>query len=92
MGSRCQEPHPLRYLWRMRTRWVATAAQQDPMRLYLIQADAAADPTQTDGGLTFGDAELSSEWPVFQGGFYLGAVLSSGVNQAEVNQRGLSNL
>ena len=80
--------HPLRYLWRMRTRWVATAAAGDMMRLYLIQASAAADPSQTDGGFTFGDAELSSEVALYQQTQYLGLVISSGVSQVESSSGG----
>lgn len=52
---------PVRYKWRCSTRWVATPAAYDALRLYLIGSSAAADPTVTDGNITFGDAGLASE-------------------------------
>jgi hypothetical protein len=75
--------HPLRYTWRMRTQWNATAGNGDELRLYIVQADAAADPTQTDGGITFGDADTTNENPLLYNALYLGCIMSNGASHPE---------
>lgn len=52
---------PADYRFRCSTRWAATPAAGDALRLYLPASMAAATAALTDGGLTFGDAELTSE-------------------------------
>ena len=75
--------HPLRYTSRMRTQWNATAGNGDELRLYIVQADAAADPTQTDGGITFGDADTTNENPLLYNALYLGCIMSNGASHPE---------
>ena len=75
--------HPLRYTWHMRTQWNATAGNGDELRLYIVQADAAADPTQTDGGITFGDADTTNENPLLYNALYLGCIMSNGASHPE---------
>jgi hypothetical protein len=80
--------HPMRYGWRMRTKWAASGTAGDPLRLYLVLSDASADPTQTDGGFTFGDAGLASEVALYQSALYLGAVLAGGTSAAAESASG----
>jgi hypothetical protein len=72
---------PARYKWRMKTRWAATAAGGDALRIYLVTSDG----TNPDGTLSATDAELSSETPLFGNCQFIGAVISSGVSQVEVS-------
>ena len=74
---------PMRYTWRMQSRWIATATAADPMRLYLVTSNAAATPAATDGNLTFGDAELTSETPLAYSAMHFGTLVSGGVSQPE---------
>ena len=67
----------------MRTQWNATAGNGDELRLYIVQADAAADPTQTDGGITFGDADTTNENPLLYNALYLGCIMSNGTSHPE---------
>ena len=71
---------PARYKWRMRTRWAATAANGESLRLYLVTSDG----TNPDGTLPAADAELTSETPLLNNCPFIGAVVSAGVNQVEV--------
>lgn len=72
---------PARYKWRLRTRWAATAASGDSVRIYLVTSDGA----NPDGTLSATDAELTNETPLLNNCQFIGAVLSSGVSQVEVS-------
>lgn len=74
---------PVRYRWRMQTRWAATAASGDQLRLYLITSNASATAAQTDGGVAFGDAGQATETLLANCCQFLGAVISSAVSQQE---------
>lgn len=67
---------PLAYVWRAKCRWVATPSIYDSWRLWLVTADAAADASLTDGGLTLGDAELTTESELLASCRALGAVVA----------------
>ena len=67
----------------MKTRWAATAASGDALRIYLVTSDG----TNPDGTLSAADAELTSETPLLNNCQFIGAVVSAGVNQVEVSQR-----
>jgi hypothetical protein len=72
---------PARYKWRMRTRWAATPASGDTLRIYLVSSDG----TNPDGTLAAADVELTSETPLLNNCQFLGAVVSAGVDQVEVS-------
>jgi hypothetical protein len=72
---------PVRYKWRMKTRWAATAASGEALRIYLVTSDGA----NADGTLSASDAELTSESPLLNNCQFVGAVVSAGVNQVEVS-------
>jgi hypothetical protein len=72
---------PARYKWRMRTRWVATPASGDSLRIYLVTSDGA----NPDGTLSSSDAELTSETPLANNCQFIGAIVSAGVDQVEVS-------
>jgi hypothetical protein len=72
---------PARYKWRLKTRWAATAASGEALRIYLVTSDG----TNPDGTLSAADAELTSETPLMNNCQFIGAVVSAGVNQAEVS-------
>ena len=72
---------PLRYRWSAKVRWVATPAANDRWSLWLVQADAAADPSKTDGGLTLGDAELTAETELLANCQLFGTVLATAVDK-----------
>lgn len=55
---------PERYRFRCSTRWAATPAAGDSLRLYLPSSEGIATAALADGALTFGDAELTSEVPL----------------------------
>ena len=65
----------------MKTRWAATAANGDTLRIYLVTSDG----TNADGTLSAGDAELTSETPLLNNCQFIGAVASASVNQVEVS-------
>jgi hypothetical protein len=52
--------HALRYEWRCTVQWVATPAAGDQFRIYLVTSSASATAALTDGGSTFGDAEVAA--------------------------------
>lgn len=52
---------PAQYRWRCSTRWAATVAAGDALRLYFATAFASATAALTDGDFTYGDAEITSE-------------------------------
>ena len=66
---------PARHLWRCSTRWAATPALGDSLRLYLITSSAAATPGLADGGWTFGDAGVAAELPLLYTAVPIGAVI-----------------
>jgi hypothetical protein len=70
-------PRPVRYKWRMQTRWAATVTAGDMLRLYLVTSNAAATAAATDGGQTFGDAELASESRLADNCVFIGSVVAS---------------
>jgi hypothetical protein len=72
---------PVRYKWRMRTRWAATAVSGESLRIYLVTSDGA----NPDGTLSAADAELTSETPLLNNCQFIGAVVSAGVSQVEVS-------
>jgi hypothetical protein len=72
---------PVRYRWLASTRWAATPAANDRWSLWLVSADAAADPTLTDASLTFGDADLSSENELLANATPFGTVLATAVDK-----------
>lgn len=72
---------PARYKWRMRTRWAATAAAGDALRVYLVTSDGA----NPDGTLSATDAELTSEASLAYNCRFLGAVFSVAADQVEVS-------
>lgn len=72
---------PLPYVWRAKCRWVATPSIYDSWRLWLVTADAAADAAVTDGGLTLGDATLTSESSLLASCHALGAVVAIATDQ-----------
>ncbi len=72
---------PACYKWRMKTRWAATAVSGEALRIYLVTSDG----TNPDGTLSGSDATLTSETPLSNNCQFLGAVLSAGVDQAEVS-------
>jgi hypothetical protein len=72
---------PARYKWRMKTRWAATAASGETLRIYLVTSDG----TNPDGTLSANDAELSSETPLLGNCQFIGAVVSCGVSQVETS-------
>lgn len=72
---------PRRYQWSASTRWVATPAANDRWTIWLITADAAADPAQTDAGLTLGDAELTTESELLANCQSLGSILATAVDK-----------
>lgn len=72
---------PRLYRWRCSTRWVATPAANDRFTLYLIEASAPATPALTDGGLTLGDASLTSEAELIVNCYSFGSVLATAVDK-----------
>ena len=72
---------PARYKWRCTTRWVATPSYGDCLRLYLVTSSASATPAVTDGGYTFGDAQLSTENPLLADCTPIGGVAANSVDQ-----------
>jgi len=72
---------PQRYKWACCCRWVATPAANDRFSLYLITARAAADAAQTDGALTLGDAELTTEAELLANCFCFGNVIATAVDK-----------
>ena len=71
---------PARYKWRMRTRWAATPAAGDTLRIYLVTSDG----TNPDGTVSATDAELASETSLLNNCQFIGSVVSAGVDQVEV--------
>jgi hypothetical protein len=77
---------PMRYAWRMRTKWASAPTSGDSARIYLIHADAIGDATQCDGGWASGlgsDSATATEVPLLYQATYLGSVVSGGALQAE---------
>jgi hypothetical protein len=72
---------PNRYTWRATCRWVATPLANDSLRLWLVTASAAADPTTTDGTFTLGDAELTTESELIANCAWFGAVVATAVDK-----------
>jgi hypothetical protein len=72
---------PARYKWRMRTRWAATPASGDALRIYLVTSDG----TNPDGTLAATDAELTSETPLLNNCQFIGSVVAAGADQVEVS-------
>jgi hypothetical protein len=68
---------PVRYRWLASVRWVATPAANDRWSLWFVTADAAADPAQTDGALTLGDADLSTENELLANASPFGTILAT---------------
>ena len=79
--DRTSGSQPARYKWRMRTRWAATAASGDALRIYLVTSDG----TNPDATLSASDAELTSETPLVYNAQFIGTVLSVAVDQVEVS-------
>jgi hypothetical protein len=73
---------PARYLWRCTTKWATTPAAGDMLRLYLVTSSASATASLTDGGLTFGDAQLSDEDPLIMNCIPLGGIVAAAIDQA----------
>jgi len=69
-------PRPRLYRWRMQTRWVATLAAGDMLRVYLITSNASATTANNDGGVAFGDAAMSVETYAINSYQFLGAVIA----------------
>jgi len=74
---------PARYRWRIQTRWAATPTAGDLLRLYLITSNTSATAAQTDGNLTFGDAELAAETALVNQALHFGTVVSLGIDSNE---------
>jgi len=91
MWDRGAGAHPLRYRWRLRTRWAATATAGDVIRVYLIFSDSATDETQTDCGYAFVDQTYTNETGIVFSTLLIGTLTSSGLNQAE-SSSGLCDL
>jgi hypothetical protein len=60
------------------TRWVATPASGDSLRFYLITSSESATAAATDGGITFGDADIADEYPYYVDCKFIGAVFYAG--------------
>ena len=73
---------PSRYLWRCTTRWVATPTLGDCLRLYLATSSASATAALADGGLTFGDAELTTENALLLNCIPLGGVTAEAIDKS----------
>lgn len=52
---------PVQYSVMASTRWAATVAAGDQLRLYLLSSLASATAALADGAVSFGDAEITSE-------------------------------
>jgi hypothetical protein len=69
---------PGRYLWRFKTKWVATPTGLDYVFLFAVSSSASATPALTDGGITFGDGAVTSTALLYNtsqfGGVYAEAV------------------
>lgn len=76
---------PVRYRWMGSTRWVATPAANDRWSLWLVTADATADPANTDCGLTLGDADLSSEADLLANSVEFGTILATAADKIFVS-------
>lgn len=74
---------PVLYTWEARVKWVATPADGDEWRLYLVRSTAAATAANTDGGLTFGDANLASETELARHCHYMGRVAAAAADAAK---------
>lgn len=74
---------PWLYSWECRVKWVATPADADEFRLYLVRSSVAATAAQTDGGLTFGDADLASETELDRHCKYIDTILASAADVAQ---------
>jgi len=74
---------PVLYKWEARVKWVATPADGDEWRLYLARSSAAATAAKTDGGLTFGDADLASETELARHCHYMGRVAAAAADEAK---------
>lgn len=72
---------PVPYHWRATCRWVATPAANDTLRLWLVTASALADPTNTDGTFTLGDAELTSENELLANCRWFGTIVATAVDK-----------
>jgi hypothetical protein len=83
---------PVLYRWRMQTRWVATVAANDALRIYIIQAAATATPGLTDGGLTFGDAGVAAETILRAQGTCIGSVIAGVAADKNESMSGLVEL
>lgn len=81
---------PRWYRWRCSARWVATPAANDRFSLWLITADAIATPSLTDGNLTFGDAELTTETELIANCLPFGCVLATATDRLFVSSGVLS--
>jgi len=83
MWDRGAGAHPLRYCWRMRTRWAATANAGDQLFIFLIYSDNPTDATQTDCGYAFVDQTYTSLAGIVYSTLGIGFLMSSGLNQPE---------
>ena len=61
VGDRGVGAQPMLYKWEALVKWATAPAATDEWRLYLVRSSASASAANTDGGLTFGDADLTSE-------------------------------
>lgn len=72
---------PAKYKWRAQTRWAATAAAGDQLRIYLVTSDG----TYVDGGVATTDQDLSSETALSANCQQVGAIRSTGASQVEIS-------
>jgi len=80
---------PMLYRWEARVKWVATPAAGDEWRLYLVRSSASATAANTDGGLTFGDADLTSETELSTHCKYVGRVVAAAADAAKCTHGGV---
>jgi hypothetical protein len=73
---------PMLYAWEARAKWVNAPAAGDEFRLYLVRSTASATAAKTDGGLTFGDADLTSETELATHCKYVGRVVAAAADAA----------
>jgi hypothetical protein len=76
-------PRATLYEWEATVKWVATPAASDPWRLYIVRSSASATAALTDGGLTFGDADLTSETELSTHCLYVGRILAAAADAAK---------
>ena len=70
------------YRWECRVKWAATPAAKDPFRLYIVRSSASATAANTDGNLTFGDADLAAETELANNCLYIGQVLAAAADES----------